>query len=138
MEDQLVKALDRRIRQILNGAYERASYLANAYKAETGRDHPLVFNQGMNGVTKQASRPTRAKAGRKKRERRTPDQLQKEALSIVELVKSRGKDGADGKAIRSSFPKVGQSIKDFVKRYGKARLQTQGTGVGMRYFSAKD
>jgi hypothetical protein len=139
MANELASALDQRIREILQTAYQRASLLGDAYKVETGKDHPLLRNGRSKvaaaSVTQAPAGPRRA--GRRKRERRSPETLKRQAMQIVELVKSRGKAGIDGKSIRAAFPKVGQSISAFVKKFGNASLTTQGHGMGQRYYAPK-
>jgi hypothetical protein len=138
MANELASALDQRIREILQAAYQRASLLGDAYKAETGKDHPLLRNGRSKAAASAEPAPAQPRrAGRRKRERRSPETLKQQALQIVELVKSRGKAGIDGKSIRAAFPKVGQSVSGFVKKFGSVSLTTQGHGMGKRYYAPK-
>jgi hypothetical protein len=139
MSGELASALDRRIREIIQTAYEAALPLATAYKSETGKTYPLVFGGTAPSAAKVSAPVDKAESAgpgrKKKRERRSTVQLQKDALAIVDFVKSKGKEGVDGSVIRAQFSKVGQSIKDYVKKYGKVKLNTQGHGIAMRYYA---
>jgi hypothetical protein len=134
MADQLVIILDRRIREILQSAYQRASHLAAAYKAETGMEHPLVAGGQVNG---RVPRKTTSKASpwkNRRRVRRTPEQLTKEANQIVAMIKHAGTDGLAGEEIRKHFPKVGQLIQPFVEKWSDRKLKKTGKSRATRWF----
>jgi hypothetical protein len=99
--------------------------------AELGEDDGRS-NGRPRGTTKKAS------AGRgKKRVRRTTEQLQKEADEIYRMVKQAGDEGLDGASIRKKFPKVGQSIPEFVSTYSPdKKLKTKGAARSTTYHAA--
>jgi hypothetical protein len=136
MADQLVLILDRRIREILESAYQRASHLAAAYKAETGLEHPLVaggrVSKGRGASLGKAD--LRAPSAQRRRVRRFPAALMQEANAVVALIKSRGKHGATGQEIRKGHPKVGQSIAGFVEQHSDHRLRKTGKARSTRWF----
>jgi hypothetical protein len=136
MADQLVEILDRRIREILESAYQRASHLAAAYKAETGMEHPLVSGRPVNGRApgKTTAKPAGTRSSRNGRIRRTPDQLRKEADEIVALIKRAGKTGVSGEEIRKEFPKVGQLIQPFVEKWSDHKLRKTGKSRATKWF----
>jgi hypothetical protein len=138
MPDQLVTILDRRIRDILEAAYQRASHLAAAYKVETGHEHPLVSrihfpHSPANGRGKPVSKARSTKSGG--RVRRSPEQLTKEADGIVALIRQQGTKGLSGEEIRKAFPKVGQSINQFVQKHSNgAKLRRTGKARSTLWF----
>jgi adenylosuccinate lyase len=106
--------------------------------AELGEDHGDTGSNGRSrGVTKKATTKTNAGGRGKKRVRRTPEQLQKEADEIYRMVKQAGEEGIDGASIRKKFPKVGQSISEFVSTYSPdKKLKTKGAARSTRYHAA--
>jgi hypothetical protein len=102
--------------------------------AELGEDHG---NTRSNGRSRVATTKAPAAGRGKKRVRRTPEQLQKEADEIYRMVKQAGDDGLDGASIRKKFPKVGQSIPEFVLTYSPdKKLKTKGAARSTRYHAA--
>ena len=76
-----------------------------------------------------------ARASSGKRIRRTPQQLKAEAEAIIELVKSKGSQGATGNEIRERHPKIGPDLKGFVQKYSGRKLKSTGAARTMRYFA---
>lgn len=80
---------------------------------------------------KQTKTRTKAKAKGKgtdgKRERRSKEQLEKDAAAIIQMVKAAGKSGVSTDQIRGRFKKVGASITTFVKKHGKIELKNEGS-----------
>src|SRR5437762_12051379 len=71
--------------------------------------------------------PGSASTGRKrKRIRRSPQQLKLEAQAILEFIRGKGASGASGSEIRKQHPKVGPDIKGFVQKWGSKKLRTSG------------
>ena len=71
-----------------------------------------------------------------KRIRRSPEQLKQEAHTIVELIRSKGQQGATGSQIRERHPKIGPDIKGFLQKFSGRKFKTSGKRAGMRYFVA--
>ena len=72
---------------------------------------------------------------RRKRVRRSPAQLKSAADAIVQFVKSKGKEGAIGREIKSRFGALLPSVKVWVEKYGGVKLKTEGDRSKMKYFA---
>jgi len=72
---------------------------------------------------------------KRKRIRRSPEQLKHEAAAIIQFVRSKGSEGAKGGEIREHHPKVGPDIKGFVQKHAGRKLKTTGQKASMRYFA---
>ena len=92
------------------------------------------LGHGSNGVAVHSTLK-RAVAKSRKRIRRTPEQLKAEANAIIELVKSKGSEGATGPEIRKHHAKIGPDLKGFVQKFGGKKLKTTGAARSMRYFA---
>jgi adenylosuccinate lyase len=106
--------------------------------AELGEDQGDTGSNGRSrGTTKKATTKTSAGGRGTKRIRRSAEQLQKEADEIYRMVKQAGEEGLDGASIRKKFPKVGQSIPEFVSTYSpNKKLKTKGVARSTRYHAA--
>jgi hypothetical protein len=114
---------------------EDAAKLVMKQLAELG--HSIGFNgRKQASQTKPTMAAKTAKAGRKHRMRRGPDQLKAEATKALAMIRKAGKEGIAGVEIRKSVPGVGQNIKDFVQKNGGVKLKTTGQRSAMRYFAA--
>ena len=80
-----------------------------------------------------SAEPKAAKPGKKKRIRRTRDQLAKTAEEIFAFVKKGGSDGVKGSAIKKEFGTLLPSIKEFLKTYGGKTIKTKGQKAAMTY-----
>jgi len=93
---------------------------------------------GSNGVSvsksPKASEANVASGKPRKRIRRTPEQLKGEAIAIIELIKSKGSEGATGPEIRARHAKIDPDLKGFVQKFGGKKLKTAGKARSMRYF----
>src|SRR5688572_5079102 len=86
-------------------------------EAEKLRDMLKGFTIGGGdgvGDGRAAKTKTKKKPGRKRRARRTPEQLKAEAGKVLKMIQDAGKDGIGGGEIRKRFPGVGPNIKGFV------------------------
>jgi hypothetical protein len=88
---------------------------------------------GLTARKKTASVPAAPVAGKKRRIRRTPEQLKAEADKVLAMIRGAGKAGIGGGEIRKKFPGVGQNIKAFVQQYAGVKVKTTGQKVKMRY-----
>jgi adenylosuccinate lyase len=106
--------------------------------AELGEDHGDTGSNGHSRSTRKKATTKAPAPGRgKKRVRRTAEQLQKEADEIYRVVKQAGAEGIDGASIRRKFPKVGQSITEFVSTYSPdKKLKTKGAARSTTYHAA--
>lgn len=91
---------------------------------------------GHRGNGRIASRRAVRKHRSGKRIRRTPEQLKREAEAIIDLVKSKGTEGASGPEIRKHHAKIGPDIKGFVHKYCGKKLKSTGAARSMRYFAS--
>jgi hypothetical protein len=91
---------------------------------------------GHQGINSKAA-ATRTKRmdtiGKKRRIRRSSEQLKAEATNVLAMIRKAGKDGIGGVEIRKSFPGVGLSIKEFVAKNAAVKLKTTGQRSAMRY-----
>lgn len=78
-----------------------------------------------------AAMPAKAK---RKRIRRSPEQLKAEAVKISGLIRKAGDKGVSGNEIRAVSPKIGIDIKGFMKKWGHP-VKTKGVAAQMRYFA---
>jgi hypothetical protein len=73
------------------------------------------------------------KASKGKRERRSPEELAKEAAQIINEIKSAGAEGLKGSAIKKTHSKV-VNIKAFLKTHAPdASWSMKGKKAGSRY-----
>ena len=135
MKQQAVKSLLRTLKHIDQERKQRTADLEEAAKL-IGKQLLELGHIGSNSkaVATQAKRT--ATTGKKERVRRTPEQLKTEAVKVVALIRSSGKDGISGADIRKNIPNVGQNIKGFVRQYTGEKLKTTGQKVKMRYHHA--
>jgi hypothetical protein len=68
-----------------------------------------------------------------KRVRRGAEALQQEAAAVYRLIRQAGAKGISGKEIRRRHPKIGQSIKGFLKKHGGHKVRTDGVKAATRY-----
>lgn len=110
------RSLDRQIddleskRKVLGGKSPRGA------RTDEGDDQPTVH---------------RAK---KKRIRRSPEQLKALAGEIVEFVRAK-KDGVSGIEIKKRFGAILPSTKDFVSKFGGVKFKSTGAGIRTLYFA---
>ncbi len=138
MRQQATKRLLRTLKQIDQERKQRTADLEEAAKvvlkqlAEMG--HIAV------GTSKKTATKGRKTAititGKRRRIRRSPEQLKAEAMQVLAMIKKTGKGGIGGGEIRKSFPGVGQNIKAFVEKNAGVKLKTTGQKIKMRYFAA--
>ena len=135
MRQQAVKSLLRTLKHIDQERKQRTADLEDAAK--------VVFQQlaelghagtSSKAVAKQAKRVV--PAGKKRRIRRTPEQLKAEATKVLAMIRKAGKDGIGGAEIRKSVKGVGQNIKAFVEKNAGVKIKTTGQKVKMRYHAA--
>lgn len=138
MKQQTVKGLLRTMKHIDAERKKRTADLDEAARAVVAELQQ--WGHMANGsAKKKPGRPagtTTAKATSKRRVRRSPEQLKSEAVKVVALIRSTGKDGIAGSEIRKKFPGVGQNIKGFVQQYTGEKLKTTGEKAGMKYHHA--
>ena len=138
MRQQAVKSLLRTLKQIDQERKHRTADLEEAAKVVLKQ----LAEMGHIAVGKpaaKAKRTTAAKApttGKKRRIRRSPEQLKAEAGKVLAMIRKAGKDGIGGAEIRKSVPGVGQNIKDFVEKNAGVKVRTTGQKVKMRYHAA--
>ncbi len=135
MKQQAVKGLLKTLNHIDAERKKRTADLDEAARAVVAELQQ--WGHTANGsAKKKPGRPagtTTAKATSKRRVRRSPEQLKSEAVKVVALIRSAGKDGISGSEIRKKFPGAGQNIKGFVQQYTGEKLKTTGQKAGMKY-----
>jgi hypothetical protein len=135
MRQQAVKSLLRTLKHIDQERKQRTADLEDAAKVILKQLTELGHG-GSNGraLGKKAKRV--AAAGKRRRIRRTPDQLKAEATKVLAMIRKADKDGIGGAEIRKSVNGVGQNIKAFVEKNAGVKIRTTGQKVKMRYHAA--
>ena len=132
---QTTESLRNELRRIEDEKIKLTSHLDDA--AERIRDTLSKLGIGAGAGTLNGHRAKATKSSRKsKRIRRSPEQLKQEARAILDLIKSKGDEGATGSQIRERHPKIGPDIKGFMQKFSGRKLKTAGKRAGMRYFVA--
>jgi len=135
MKQQAIKSLLRTLKHIDQERKQRTADLEEAAKvilkqlAEMGH-----IGSNSKAAAKKAKRV--ASTGKKRRMRRSPEQLKGEATKVLAMIRKAGKEGIGGAEIRKSVPGVGQNIKEFVEKNAGVKLKTTGQKVKMRYHAA--
>src|SRR4051794_13479171 len=113
MRQQAVKNLLRTLKHIDQERKQRTADLEEAAKVVLKQ----LAEMGHIAVGKSASKAKKTTAtknpsmGKKRRIRRSPEQLKAEATRVLAMIRKGGKDGIGGAVIRKSVPGVGQDIK---------------------------
>jgi hypothetical protein len=76
-----------------------------------------------------------ARLAKSKRVRRDADQLKRDADAVFNFIRSKGKQGVKGGEIRNHYPKIGQNIPLFVRKFGGHKIRTTGAKAATRYFA---
>ncbi len=140
---RLLKKTDRMKQQAVTGLLRTLKHIDQERKKRTADLEDaarLVVKQladlghvGSNSNTTTKVKTAKATTGKKRRIRRSPEQLKSEAVKVVALIRSAGKDGIGGNDIRKKFPGAGQNIRGFVQQYTGEKLKTTGQKAGMKY-----
>ena len=132
MKTQAIKSLLRTLKHIEKERKARTADLEEAAKVVIKQLEDL----GHSGLNSKAA-ATRTKRmdtiGKKRRIRRSSEQLKAEATKVLAMIRKVGKDGIGGAEIRKSVPGVGQYIKEFVEKNSGVKLKTRGQRSAMRY-----
>lgn len=70
-----------------------------------------------------------------KRRRRSREDLVKMADEVVELIKTKGKEGATAKEIKEKFGNLLPSVNAWLKEYSATKVKTTGEKSRMRYYA---
>jgi hypothetical protein len=134
MKKQATRGLLKTLKQIDHERKKRTADLDDAARLIGKQLSELGHT--LTGTT--ARKPVAAKmkaalpgAKKKRRIRRSPEQLQKYASDIFQFVKANS--GSKGGAIRKAFPDVGQDIAGFVAKHTDKKLGTKGKRATMTY-----
>jgi hypothetical protein len=135
MKQQAVKSLLRTLKHIDQERKQRTVDLEEAAKVILKQLADLG-HVGVNSKTAATKAKKSATAAKKRRIRRSPEQLKAEAVKVLGMIKKAGKQGIGGAEIRKSVSGVGQNIKTFVEKNAGVKVKTTGQKASMRYHVA--
>jgi hypothetical protein len=134
---RLTTLTEQTLKRELRNIEDEAQRLTAQFGAAAARIRATLRSLGDHGAARRGRPPgSVAAAGTKKRKRirRSPEQLQKVGESVVRFIRSKGDQGASGVEIRKLHDKIGPDIKGFVEKFGDQKLKTTGVKSSMRYF----
>jgi ElaB/YqjD/DUF883 family membrane-anchored ribosome-binding protein len=114
----------------------------NSLQAEIDRlQEELDRVVGRNGSPATRRTAPKAESGpkpaRKRRGRRSSEEVNAQAREMIEYIRSKGREGATGKEITQKFGKILPSIKEFLNsRDAGAKVKTKGAASNTVYFVA--
>jgi hypothetical protein len=94
-----------------------------------------LYHKATNRYYLSSPKPTPVNGKAEGRQRRSREELEADALAIVQFVEAKGNDGATGAQIREQWPNVGPAIVKFVEKYGGGKIRTEGHKASTRYFA---
>jgi hypothetical protein len=125
------------VKDIVRKLKDRRSYLMEEVD-EIERHLKAMGDRAGNGRrAKRDDDATEASNGihKRKRSRRSREELVTIAGEIVELIRSKGKEGATAKEIKVKFGNLLPSVNAWLKNYSAVKVKTTGAKSKMRYFA---
>jgi hypothetical protein len=139
IDAELAKLRQRRVEILLRPLHRERRWL----QARIEKINQVIVRAlgKLRGDAKPAKRPAAKARGKRRRIRRSADELKKVALGVVEFVKSKGRAGVTAGEIKAVFGNLIPSPSQFVKRVWRGTAspkRTRQASTILRFVNAAD